>query len=240
MPETPGAVHEKPTLKHRLFASARRLALILIGTLFVLPPLAAEAADPITIALLPMVVHSAENPEYVRAGLADMLASRLERVPDFRVTRVEDLDAATTNVGVALRAARETGARYVVFGSFTRFGTGASLDIQCAATDEYHKDDPSRDIFIHSGTLGDVIPDLDDLVGKVARFLVQGYVEETGDSTAAVAGLPSTREIGELRSRIANLEEALRGLTEELQSADVIPDAPPAIAGSLGALDGSR
>ncbi len=29
-----------------------------------------------------MVVHSAENPDYLRSGLGDMLSSRLERVSD--------------------------------------------------------------------------------------------------------------------------------------------------------------
>jgi hypothetical protein len=187
----------------------------------------ASAGDPIRITLLPMVVHSAESPDYVRAGLADMLASRLERVPDFEVARVEDAEKATTNLKKALRIAREKGARFVVFGSFTRFGTGASLDITCSATDQYHTDDPLRDIFIHSGTLGDVIPDLDDLVGKIARFVVDGYVEESGGTAAAVAGLPTTREIGELKARIGSLEQSLSALTTQLQSADVLPEGSP-------------
>ena len=58
-----------------------------------------------------------------------------------------------------------------------------------------------------------------------ARFVVEGYVEEAGGTTAAMAGLPSTREIGELKARIGSLEQALRDLTTQLQAANVLPEA---------------
>ena len=32
-----------------------------------------------------------------------------------------------------------------------------------------------REIFVHSGSIGKVIPDLDDLVGKVTRFAISDY-----------------------------------------------------------------
>jgi TolB-like protein len=216
------------------------LVAAILLTLAVTLPTRAVAADRVQITLLPMVVHSAESPEYVRAGLADMLASRLERVPDFEVSRVEDPSKATTNLTKALRIGRDKGASFVVFGSFTRFGTGASLDITCTAINESDSDDPLRDIFIHSGTLGDVIPDLDDLVGKVARFVIDGYVEERGGTAAAVAGLPTTREIGELKARIGSLEQSLQALTAQLESADVLPEDPTEGAGADGEDGGAR
>ena len=94
----------------------------------------AAAQDGVRIAVLPIVVHSSEDPEYLRAGLADMLASRLEQSRAFDVVRIEDAKKATTSLSQALESGRSVNADFVLFGSFTRFGQGASLDMHCAAT----------------------------------------------------------------------------------------------------------
>lgn len=194
--------------------SKRSLAFFAAGLCLVIGASHAAAQDRIRIALLPMVVHSAENPEYVRSGLSDMLAARLERIPDFEVVRVDDTVAATTLLDRALQRGNKAGAEFVLFGSFTRFGTGASLDVHCAATESKQGQPPLRQIFVHSGNIGDVIPDLDALVGKVARFVIQDYTER-----ATAAGdpidLPSTRAIADLKDRVAALEAALRTLADQ-------------------------
>ncbi len=222
-----------------------RLSLVVLGIAWTLTP--ARAEDRIRIALLPMVVHSAESPEYLRAGLSDMLSSRLERVPDFEVVRVDDPKAATTQLSKALRVAEKSDAAFVLFGSFTRFGTGASLDVHCASTHVESGRDPLREIFVHSGSIGDVIPDLDDLVGKVARFVIADY-EERLAASGDLPQLPSTRALVELQRRVDALEEALRDFqaaepaiaataeeVEEVAAAD--PEEAEATASVLGVLD---
>jgi TolB-like protein len=193
--------------------STRSVAVLAAGLSLVLLGGTARAEGRVPIALLPMVVHSAEVGDYVRGGLADMLSSRLERIPDFHVIRIDDEAAATTKLDKALRTAAEAGAEFVLFGSFTRFGTGASLDVHCAAVKTREGESPLREIFVHSGNIGDVIPDLDDLVGKVARFVVKDYTERVADS-GQPADLPSTRALNSLESRVTALEEAIRALTE--------------------------
>ncbi len=186
-----------------------------------------QAEDGVRIALLPIVVHSAENPDYVRSGLADMIASRLERIRDLEVVRIDEKSAATTNLDRALARARKVDAAFVLFGSFTRFGTGASLDLQCAAASENAGDEPLREIFVHSGSIGDVIPDLDDLVGKVARFVIRDYTDPVVEA-GEVPGLPSSRAVTNLERRVEALEDALRGLSEQLSGAG--PGSPAADA----------
>jgi len=179
------------------------------------------------IALLPMVVHSAEPPEYLRSGLSDMLASRLQRIPDFEVVRVEEEGAATTNLDKARKRARKAGAAFVLFGSFTRFGTGASLDVQCAGVGaDDTAEEPLREIFVHSGSIGDVIPDLDDLVGKVARFVIADYSDKAAAQAAAQAGAGATgagsgassASVRQLEDRVAALEKALQDLNRRLEA----------------------
>jgi len=168
-----------------------------------------------SIALLPSVVHSSENPEYLRKGLSDMLFSRFTQADDFEVIRVEDSRKATTRLVKALEVGREVGADFVLFGSFTRFGAGASLDMQAARTAEGVEGETLREIFVHSGSMGEVIPDLVDLVGKVTRFAIADYTPPGREDPAGAPRArsdPSQARLDELLKRVAALEAAVAQL----------------------------
>ena len=146
-------------------------AVLATGLLSVLGASPVRAAEP-RLLMLPIVVHSAEDPDYLRSGLSDMLAARFERIGALDLVRGDMDSRGTTDVDKAFKLAREAGADYVLYGSFTRFGQGASLDVQCAPVPGAIGDErePLREIFVHSGSIGEIIPDLDDLAGKVSRF----------------------------------------------------------------------
>ncbi len=195
----------------------------------------AIAAGEVRIALLPMIVHSAESPDYLRAGLADMLTARLEQVEGLEVMRVDDLGASTNQINQALASGRALGADFVLFGSFTRFGQGASLDVQCAATRAGAASEPLREIFVHSGSIGDVIPDLDELVGKITRFVVQDFAarQEDAPELSRSAEAESRSALEALRRRV----EVLEGSVSRLQtSAGAPPLEPPAAVEPSGPL----
>jgi TolB-like protein len=168
-----------------------------------------------TLALLPMVVHSNEDPEYLRQGLSDMLTARFTKEALVQVIPIEDPGRATTDLDEALEAARDAGAEFVLFGSFTRFGQGASLDVQTAATAAGPDGETLREIFVHSGSIGAVIPDLDDLVGKVTRFTVgeaptpAAPAQAQTGAAARATGVPSSAE---LLRRIEALEAEVAAL----------------------------
>jgi hypothetical protein len=118
----------------------------------------------------------------------------------------------------------------VVFGAFTQFGAGASLDVQCAAV----KADPElrpRRIFVQSGTLGEIIPKLDDLAAKIARFMTSG----SPGGLPVAASEPS--ELDDIRRRLDALERAVRSESAKpAQPAQPVAPAPaPAQAPSPGA-----
>lgn len=212
------------------FNARRPRPIALTGALliaFCLTAGAAFAQDKPTLALLPVVVHSSENPEYLQRGLADMLKSRFDREGVFAVVQLEGNKYATTKMKEAVNYARDVDAEFVLFGSFTRFGAGASMDMQVASTTPGDDGAPMREIFVHSGTMGEVIPDLTDLVGKITRFAVSDYTppEDTtqGPAPAPLFAPPSaapSEEISDLISRVKALEDAL----EELQ--DAAPASP--------------
>lgn len=214
MPTSPmKLIHQLARWRRATFAATVAAIQLLAG------PAAAEGE--VKLALLPVVVHSSEDPGYLRDGLADMLLARLDQVGAFRVSRIEGNKKATTRLADAVEAGRAAGADFVLFGSFTRFGQGASLDMQCAAVSSNDDREPLREIFVHSGSVGDVIPDLDDLVGKVARFAVADY--ETRDVSAGPPAAPGAGiSTSDLEQRIQLLEETV----EELQARLVGPPAP--------------
>ncbi len=173
-------------------------------------PVTSGRAESARIAVLPIVVHSTEDFEYLRTGLADMLFSRLSQTGRLQVVRVQDPAKATTELAAAQEAARIAGAEYVLFGSFTRFGEGASLDVQCAPA---QGGEASRRIFVQAGELGAIIPKLDELAGKVAHYVTTGdaglpavAAPPPAGGAAVAPAMLSAQELEDLRKRIESIE----------------------------------
>ena len=185
----------------RLLAAALALAAAAGG---------ARAEERRTVAILPVVVHALEQQAYLRDGLADMLASRLGQQPGIGVIRVTDPAQATLDPEAARAAGRAVGAQWVLFGSFTRFGEGASLDILCVPVAAPGDPGP-RSIFVQSGQIAELIPRLDGLTERVALH-VNGR-----DGAGANASGAGRSELDELRRRVEALER--RG--------SAAPAAPP-------------
>ena len=196
--------------------TAGRLAgLVAAGAIFVgaltSEPAFAEPAP--KLLLLPILVHSAEDPAYLREGLDDMLTARLERIGVLDLLEPDPNMKGTTQLARARDLARRAGADYVLFGSFTRFGQGASLDVQCAPAAAGRDREPLREIFVHSGSIGDIIPDLDELAGKVSRFARgEAVVSSVPGTTPTVA--VSARDYQTLLGRVTVLEKSLTELKE--------------------------
>jgi len=189
----------------------------------VLPLVAASAGAEaqVRVAVLPVVVHSLEQQEYLQSGIASMLATRLDQNARLHVVRVADPGQATLDGEAASATARAAGAEFVVFGSFTRFGDGASLDLRCLPVAGPQGQDP-RSVFVQAGSVGEIIPRLDDIADKVGRYVTSG-----GAATPAVGAAPpgpataagtssealgdALSELDELRARVERLEGALYG-----------------------------
>jgi len=163
-----------------------------------------------SILLLPMVVHSSESPGYLRGGLSDMLMARFQQSDQFVLIQIEDPAMATTQAAEAIEAGRSVGADFVLFGSFTRFGEGASLDMHAASTSPSGEGESLREIFVHSGQIGEVIPDLSDLVGKVTRFAIDDFSPASPGANPEDPPAPGSR--ADLLRRVEALERAVDSL----------------------------
>jgi TolB-like protein len=171
---------------------------------------AAAADGPIRVAMMPVVVHAASSDsDYLSDGLAEMLSARLEQAGGIQVIRLES-NSRSTNADVAVAAGKAAKADYVVFGSFTQFGSGASLDVRCARVDgAAAKGDPeTRRVFIQSGELGEIIPRMEDLSGRIVQFLKGGSVAAAPPAGEA-PGPEESAAVGELKRRVEALERAV-------------------------------
>ena len=214
------------TKRQSLLRWAGRIALVAaLMPLAIGTPLAQEAEKP-RLLMLPIVVHSAEPPDYVRGGLADMLSARFARTGAMELIRVDDPARGTTQLDQAIAAGLRADADYVLFGSFTRFGKGASLDVQCAPVVSDAAREPLREIFVHSGSIGEIIPDLDELVGKVSRFARGEAVVTTSRPTGpGSVPSPASPELAEMRERIESLEATVTELLQSRSDAE-LAEAP--------------
>lgn len=217
------------------------LAFAVAGALLLTGPLPAASAEPVKLALLPVVVHSQDRAEYLQAGVGDMLMSRLSQTAGLSVVRVTDLKAATTDLEAARGAARAMGARYVIFGSFTSFGDGASLDLQVARTDA--SDEGARQVFVQSGALGSIIPRIDDLAERVARYVTEpasaGAVPAVSTAPPAKSAV-SRGELDDLRRRVDALEETTRSHATTASGLPPPPKPEPAPVPGSRVNPGSR
>jgi outer membrane protein insertion porin family len=101
----------------------RSIGLLALLAVFVIIPTAAFAAG-VRVVLLPWKVNSAENLDYIRDALPEMLASRLGTGGTVEVVaadEVKDVLAGLKAQGVTDKVAMEAGVRlkadYVVYGS---------------------------------------------------------------------------------------------------------------------------
>jgi len=183
------------------------LTALVMGAVWIGQPRAAHA-ELVRVAMFPVAVNSS-LPEtgHLSAGLGDMIAARLEQSEQIVIIRV---DEKVTSREEAIAAGKKAGAEYVLFGSYTQFGDGASLDLRCAPVVGGEGDEPRR-VFVQAGSASEIIPKLGVLSQNVSRYLV-----ETAKPAAPVAGAesaapkaPDAASLVDLELRVEALERVI-------------------------------
>jgi outer membrane protein insertion porin family len=165
-------------------------------------------AETVRVAMLPVAVNSSlPETEHLSAGLADMIAARLEQSGQIVIIR---LDSAVSSREEAIAAGKKVGAEYVLFGSYTQFGDGASLDIRCARVTGEEGNEPRR-VFVQAGSASEIIPKLSVLAENVSQYLVSTAEapEPEGAEDSLAADLPDAASIVDLELRIEALERVI-------------------------------
>jgi TolB-like protein len=168
------------------------LQLIFCLTIILLATGSPWAKDKYMVTVLPFSLHSAENIDYLKQGIGDMLSTRIS-VPnkievtgknivseELKKTKSKELTLVDVyNLGKKLKS------DYVVWGSITKIGKSISIDgklVDIAA----NKSDIG--IFAQSQNLDEVIPKINDF----SQRIVQHILGTTPVATTPVAGSSSS------------------------------------------------
>jgi hypothetical protein len=163
-------------------------------------------AQTLRVAMLPIAVNSSlSETDYLSTGLADMLAARLEQSGQIAIIR---LDESARDRAAAIQAGKKAGVEFVLFGSYTQFGDGASLDLRCVEVAGDNSDKPRR-VFIQAGSPGEIIPKLGDMSESVTRYLVGAAVSTKLPPAANATAPAAAPEFTELQQRIEALERVV-------------------------------
>lgn len=134
------------------------------------------AKDTYTVTVLPFKINSAENIDYIKQGIEEMLASRIS-VPDkinvinknivndeIKKSKLKEItEADVNNLGKKLNS------DYVVWGSITKIGSSISIDGKLVDIVNNKSD---IGIFAQSQTLDDVIPKINDFSERVTQNIL--------------------------------------------------------------------
>jgi TolB-like protein len=171
-------------MKMKLFRSI--LIVLLISAFFTIPSvLTAQTRDPnkvYKVAILPFLINSQENIDYLREGIYDIISSRItaegkivvverslvERVLyEEKPMRLDETVAA--NIGM------KVGADYVVLGSLTKIGNYFSLDARLLSITE---EKPPLGIYTQDKGIDDVMVKIGDFAQEIGNKILAGRPTE--------------------------------------------------------------
>jgi TolB-like protein len=198
----------------------------------VVPP--AWAVGEKKVAVLPFTVHSADNIDYVRQGIGDMLSSRISVNEKIEVVNRDVVLAAITQMGGkeltlpdVYSLGKKLNADFVVWGSITKIGNSLSIDgklIDIAANKA------ALTVATQSPTMDEVIPKITEFAQKI-----EGHILGTSSAEVAMPSpqqqivasrkppAPSTREA----EIISGMKDAKKGTFTASVNPDFINAAQP-------------
>jgi TolB-like protein len=167
-------------MKMKLFRSI--LIVLLVSVFFTIPSVStAQTRDPnkvYKVVILPFLINSQENIDYLREGIYDIISSRItsegkilvierslvERaLYEERSMRLDE--AVATNIGMKL------GADYVVLGSLTKIGNYFSLDARLLSITEVK---PPLGIYTQDKGIDDVMVKIGDFAQEIGNIILAG------------------------------------------------------------------
>ncbi len=197
----------------------------LLFLIFSFQPLWAKEKS--SVAVLPFAVHSAENIEYVRQGIEEMLTSRISGNEKIDVLGKESVREALPDIAVQGLSAshidalgKKLNADFLVWGSITKIGNSLSIDGKLV---DIMAGKTVVNIFAQCPTMDEVIPKINDFAQQIATHILGGLPQ-----TIASASLPKeivvSRQSSVQTSREAEIISGMRGGRKGTYTSSINPD----------------
>lgn len=138
---------------------------------------ASKEKRPIKVAILPVTINSPENLDYMKAGLLDMLSSRIELEGRIAVVEKGQVRKALSQISgeidteQAKKIGEILGVDYVVFGSLTKLGDSASLDLKLLKIKE---EKPASPVYVQAKKMEEIVARVDELALNINEKIL-GY-----------------------------------------------------------------
>ncbi len=132
---------------------------------------------PYKVAILPVAIHSPENIEFMREGLLDMLSSRVELEGRISVVEKQVVKKALAGVSgeidqdTAKKLGAQLGVDYIIFGSLTKLGDSASLDLKVV---DAKGEKPMSSVFEQAKKMEEIVAGVGEISRKVDEKIL-GY-----------------------------------------------------------------
>jgi TolB-like protein len=185
------------------------------------------AKDKNTVAVLPFSVHSAENIDYVRQGIGDMLASRISVNDKIDVIgRDAVLAALRETAGKEIASAeafalgKKLNADFVVWGSITKIGNSLSIDAKLV---DIATSKTAVNIFAQCPTMDDVIPKINEFAQRIDTHILGG-LPQTSAPPPASKELIVSRKPAPQATREAEIISGMRGSRKGTYTSSINPD----------------
>jgi len=185
------------------------------------------AKDRNTVAVMPFSIHSAENIDYVRQGIGDMLASRISVNEKIDVIGKDSVLAAlqeTAGRELALADAYALGkklnADFVVWGSITKIGNSLSIDgklVDIAASKT------AVNLFAQCPTMDEVIPKINDFAQRIDTHILGG-LPQASESPSVPKEIIVSRQSSPQATREAEIISGMRGGRKGTYTSSINPD----------------
>jgi len=171
----------------------------------------AKSQGPYKVAILPVTVHSPENVAFLREGLLDMLSSRMNLEGRVMVAEKAAVKKALAGAEgeIDARKAMELGTRlgvdYVVYGSLTKLGDSASLDLQIVSV---KGEKPPASVYVQARKMEEIINGVDEVARKADEKIL-GYsllpptAQKPAAAPAAAVPQPSAAAVPQPSAAVA-------------------------------------
>ena len=199
-----------------------------VGILFLLVSLQPLwAKDKYTVAVLPFSVHSAENIDYVRQGIGDMLASRISVSEKLEVIGRDSLfnvlnetagkEFTPTDV---LAVGKKVNADFVVWGSITKIGSSLSIDGKML---DIAANKLALNITAQCPTMDEVIPKINDFAQRIDTHILGG-IPQTIASPSLPKEIIVSRQPSPQATREAEIISGMGGGRKGTFTSSINPD----------------
>ncbi len=194
------------------------------------------AGEKKTVAVLPFTVHSAENIDYVRQGIWDMLASRISVSDKIDVASKDTVLEALKKQGGKEPApadvyglGKKLNLDYIVWGSITKIGNSFSIDgklVDIAAGKS------SVGVFTQSQGMDDLIPKITDFAQRINAHILGTVPSAFSQAVAPVAPVAlapphATAQTSRESQIISGMKAGRKGTYTALINPDFITGAGP-------------